>query len=150
MELQHREKLEVRSFGINSKDGFEIVYELKDGRQNLNQRQLCLCLEHKQMTNFIQQLDTRTSQSFLKKFSFIGRGIARVLILFYQATLAHFLGGRCRYYPSCSHYALEAYEKFSFLTATKLTLKRLSKCHPLSQKPFYDPVPNSPKEMSLS
>lgn len=75
--------------------------------------------------------------------------MARALIVFYQATFAHFLGGRCRYYPSCSHYAVEAYENFSFFKASFLVLKRLISCHPLSRKPFYDPVPSSHQEMSV-
>ncbi|OFZ28491.1 MAG: membrane protein insertion efficiency factor YidD [Bdellovibrionales bacterium RIFCSPHIGHO2_01_FULL_40_29] len=67
--------------------------------------------------------------------------IARTLILFYQATIAHFLGGNCRYYPSCSHYALQAFEVHSPSKALFFTLKRILSCHPLSRKPFFDPVP---------
>jgi putative membrane protein insertion efficiency factor len=87
--------------------------------------------------------------SFLKSWNPLNK-IAQGLIRLYQGTFAHFLGGRCRYYPSCSHYSVEAYEKFSFLEASQLVFKRLSSCHPLSRKPFYDPVPHSLKEMSLS
>lgn len=89
------------------------------------------------------------SKSSLKSFSF-SNAVARALILFYQATFSHFLGGRCRYYPSCSHYSIQAYENFSFFKATYYVLKRLGSCHPLSRKPFYDPVPSSNQEMSLS
>ncbi|HHU21355.1 MAG TPA: membrane protein insertion efficiency factor YidD [Acholeplasma sp.] len=51
----------------------------------------------------------------------------------------------CRHYPTCSNYALEAYEKFNFFYATFLTIKRILKCNPLF-KPKYDPVPLSRKE----
>ena len=44
----------------------------------------------------------------------------------------------CRHYPTCSNYALEAYEKFNFFYATFLTIKRILKCNPLF-KPKYDP-----------
>jgi len=37
---------------------------------------------------------------------------------------------RCRFYPSCSHYAHDAYTHFGFWKATQLTIKRLLKCHP--------------------
>ena len=51
----------------------------------------------------------------------------------------------CRYYPTCSNYAIEAYEKFNFFYATFLTIKRILKCNPLF-RPGYDPVPLSRKE----
>ena len=52
---------------------------------------------------------------------------------------------RCRYFPSCSQYAKECYEKFGFVKASLLTTKRLMKCNPLF-KPGYDPVPLSKEE----
>ena len=64
------------------------------------------------------------------------------LIKFYQVSLAYFLGGNCRFYPSCSNYALECYQEHHWLTATNLTAKRICKCHPFSlQNKLYDPVP---------
>ncbi len=137
------------SFETNSKDGFEIVYELKNGPQNLIQKQLCSCSAHNRTNLFTQALSTLNLKSFFERSNY-SNTIARVLILFYQATFAHFLGGRCRYYPSCSYYAIEAYEKLSFFRASILVLKRLMNCHPFSQKAFYDPVPSSSQEMSLS
>lgn len=63
------------------------------------------------------------------------------MVVFYQATISYFLGGNCRFYPSCSHYAKEAYGKHSAFDATVLTLKRFLSCHPFSRKAYYDPVP---------
>lgn len=100
------------------------------------------------MNLFTQKLNTQNLKSCSQRFSFSNQ-IAQKMIFFYQATFAHFLGGRCRYYPSCSNYAIQAYENFSFFKATFLVLKRLGSCHPLSRKPFYDPVPSSYQEMSL-
>jgi len=125
------------------------VYELKNGPQNLIQKQLCSCSAHSQTNLFTRNSNTLNLKSFSKR-SNISNVAARALILFYQATFAHFLGGRCRYYPSCSHYAIEAYEKFSFFKASFLVLKRLGSCHPFSRKAFYDPVPSSYQEMSVS
>ena len=52
-------------------------------------------------------------------------------------------GGRvsaCRFYPSCSEYALEAVEKHGPLLGTSLAVKRLARCHPWHPGGF-DPVP---------
>ncbi len=64
-----------------------------------------------------------------------------LLVRFYRVTLSFYLGGNCRYYPSCSCYAEEAYKTHNFFSASKLVAIRLSKCHPLSKAGFYDPVP---------
>ena len=47
---------------------------------------------------------------------------------------------RCRYYPTCSQYAKECYQKFNFIKASFLTLYRLLRCNPF-HKCGYDPVP---------
>jgi len=68
------------------------------------------------------------------------RGLALLLILFYRSTLALFMGGTCRFEPSCSCYAQQAFEKHPPVTAFRLSLQRLLKCHPLGSFGF-DPVP---------
>lgn len=65
------------------------------------------------------------------------------LISFYQRFLSPFLGGHCRFYPSCSNYAREAFTKRSFLPALGLTLKRLAKCQPFHPG-GYDPLDEPP------
>lgn len=57
--------------------------------------------------------------------------IALALIHLYQHTLGHLLGGRCRFYPSCSQYAAEAFTTHGAIRGLWLTLRRLSRCHPL-------------------
>jgi putative membrane protein insertion efficiency factor len=65
----------------------------------------------------------------------------RFFILFYQKFLSPMLPqNQCRFSPSCSHYALEAFEKHSFGFALWLTVKRIARCHPLNDGGF-DPVP---------
>ena len=54
--------------------------------------------------------------------------------------MSPFLGSSCRYEPSCSEYALESFERFSFFKAFYLTAKRLLSCHPWG-KVGVDPVP---------
>ena len=48
----------------------------------------------------------------------------------YQMAVSPLFGPRCRFYPSCSEYALIVYKKFNFFRATSLTFKRLIKCGP--------------------
>lgn len=69
--------------------------------------------------------------------------ISRVLIdllRIYQRTLSPLLGPRCRFYPSCSHYAVEALQRHGALRGGALTLGRISRCHPLNSGGL-DPVP---------
>ncbi|WP_445376653.1 membrane protein insertion efficiency factor YidD [Niveispirillum fermenti] len=47
---------------------------------------------------------------------------------------------RCRFYPSCSHYALEALSMHGAIRGGWLTLRRLARCHPWGGS-GYDPVP---------
>lgn len=51
-------------------------------------------------------------------------------IRLYQLVLAPFLGGQCRFYPSCSDYTRQAVEKHGVLKGLGLGGKRLLKCHP--------------------
>lgn len=61
-------------------------------------------------------------------------------VLAYQAVLSPLTGGRCRYEPSCSRYALEAYRTHNPLRATLLAARRVLRCHPWGGS-GYDPVP---------
>ncbi len=62
------------------------------------------------------------------------------LIKIYQLIISPFLPGSCRYYPTCSHYFVEALEKRGFFTGTFLGIKRILKCNPFFEG-GYDPVP---------
>lgn len=48
--------------------------------------------------------------------------------------------GGCRFFPSCSQYAIEAFSVYGWLRGTGLTLRRLMRCGPWSEG-GYDPVP---------
>ena len=61
-------------------------------------------------------------------------------IRLYQVTLRPFLGGQCRYHPTCSDYGLDAYRQHGPIRGTVLTAKRILRCHPFV-KGGYDPVP---------
>jgi len=62
------------------------------------------------------------------------------LIRFYQVMLSPFLGGRCRFEPSCSVYAEECISRFGAGRGGVLAVKRLLRCHPFGGFGF-DPPP---------
>jgi len=62
------------------------------------------------------------------------------LIKVYQRTLSRMLPPSCRFYPSCSEYGVQALQKHGVFKGGWLTVKRLSRCHPLNPG-GYDPVP---------
>lgn len=67
--------------------------------------------------------------------------ICIALIKFYRKYLSSLKGaGCCRFTPTCSEYALLAYEKYGFFKGTVLTVWRILRCNPFS-KGGYDPVP---------
>jgi putative membrane protein insertion efficiency factor len=68
------------------------------------------------------------------------RSVLKYLIRGYQLAISPLLGPRCRFYPSCSHYAIEAIETHGALRGVWLTAKRISRCHPWHEGGF-DPVP---------
>ena len=60
------------------------------------------------------------------------------IIKFYQKFISPLKGQTCRFYPTCSNYALESYKTHGFLKGTVLTLKRILNCHPFHPG-GYDP-----------
>jgi putative membrane protein insertion efficiency factor len=69
------------------------------------------------------------------------RHVLKILIRAYQLGLSPLLGPRCRFYPSCSHYAIEAIESHGAVRGTWLSAKRICRCHPFNPGGF-DPVPS--------
>jgi putative membrane protein insertion efficiency factor len=62
------------------------------------------------------------------------------LIRLYQWAISPWLGPKCRYTPTCSSYALQAFRKYGIFKGFWLSLKRISRCHPWGGHGF-DPVP---------
>jgi hypothetical protein len=58
----------------------------------------------------------------------------------YQWLLSPLLAPTCRFHPTCSHYAIQALDRYAFFPATRRILARLSKCHPFHDG-GYDPLP---------
>ena len=61
------------------------------------------------------------------------------LLRLYKRYVSPLCPPACRFVPTCSEYAIEAFEKKSFLTAFRLTIARIAKCHPFHPG-GYDPV----------
>ncbi len=69
------------------------------------------------------------------------KNICIALIKFYQKFISPLKGqGTCKYYPTCSEYAVQAYQKYGFFKGTALTVWRILRCNPFS-KGGYDPLP---------
>lgn len=68
------------------------------------------------------------------------RRVAAAFILLYQQVLGPWLGGNCRFHPSCSCFAREAILTHGCVRGGWMTLLRLARCHPFTRG-GYDPVP---------
>jgi len=58
----------------------------------------------------------------------------------YQVAIGPLLPPACRYYTSCSNYAIEAIEKYGAWRGGWMAVRRIGRCHPL-RPGGYDPVP---------
>ncbi|HEY0834761.1 MAG TPA: membrane protein insertion efficiency factor YidD [Azospirillum sp.] len=69
--------------------------------------------------------------------------LLRALVIGYQWTLSPFIGNQCRYFPTCSNYALDALSTHGAIRGGWLTVRRLLRCQPWGGS-GYDPVPEPP------
>ena len=58
----------------------------------------------------------------------------------YQYAVSPLLGQHCRFYPTCSAYAIAALQEYGVLRGVWLSVKRLFRCHPWNRGGF-DPLP---------
>ena len=63
-----------------------------------------------------------------------------LLIKFYQKFISPMFPAKCRFYPTCSQYTLEAIKEHGAIKGTYLGIKRILKCHPFHEG-GYDPIP---------
>lgn len=64
----------------------------------------------------------------------------KLMIRLYQIGLSPFWGSQCRFYPTCSCYAMEAIDKHGAVKGFFLSVYRILRCNPWS-KGGIDPVP---------
>ena len=74
---------------------------------------------------------------------------AILLIRGYQKFISPFLGVRCRFYPSCSQYAVLAISEWGLFRGVWLTARRLVKCGPWHEG-GYDPPPRKKSDENLN
>jgi uncharacterized protein len=79
------------------------------------------------------------SGSLEKQSAAVKAALAAVRI--YKVYLSVLFAGSCRFEPTCSMYTYGAIERFGVMRGSWMGLKRLLRCHPLSRKFGYDPVP---------
>jgi hypothetical protein len=68
--------------------------------------------------------------------------IITLIIRAYQYVISPYLPPSCRYSPTCSEYAIEAFQRFGVIRGLILSLRRLFSCHPWHCG-GHDPVPTS-------
>ncbi|NOQ90392.1 MAG: membrane protein insertion efficiency factor YidD [Gammaproteobacteria bacterium] len=70
------------------------------------------------------------------------RRIIIFIIRGYQYLISPYMAPSCRYTPSCSNYAIEAFQRFGFFRGFILAIRRIFSCHPW-HKCGHDPVPTT-------
>lgn len=84
-------------------------------------------------------------KKFFKVIVSIPKYIALFFIAMFKFCISPFIPHVCKFTPTCSVYAGEAFAEWGFFVGLKLTIKRLVKCNPRSAGGT-DPVPISPKK----
>lgn len=79
----------------------------------------------------------------------IPRRLAAGLVRGYQLLISPVLPGSCRFYPTCSSYAMEALNHHGLFKGGWLALRRIGRCHPWGGEGI-DPVPGSPMARDLN
>jgi putative membrane protein insertion efficiency factor len=79
----------------------------------------------------------------------VGVKAALAALRIYKVYFSVLFLGSCRFEPTCSRYAYEAIERFGVMRGSWMGLKRLLRCHPLSRRFGYDPVPEKTEATAL-
>ena len=75
-------------------------------------------------------------RNLITKFNIVSSNLLVAAVHIYQHTLGHFLGGHCRYDPSCSNYFIGAVKKYGPWRGTIKGLWRILRCHPFAKGGF--------------
>lgn len=77
------------------------------------------------------------------QFRDIPRILLKSFIKAYAYLISPLMGAKCRFYPTCSAYAMEAIDRHGAGKGMIMAVKRLLKCHPWHKGDMLDPVPAS-------
>ena len=87
-------------------------------------------------------MNTHTGANTFARARTFGASWLLAFVQFYKIFFSPFLGGACKFYPSCSNYAQEAIELHGARRGAFLAMKRLGRCRPFTKGGF-DPVPDA-------
>ena len=87
-------------------------------------------------------MSTHTGTNTFARAKTVGAWSLLAFVQFYKVFFSPFLGGACKFYPSCSNYAQEAIELHGARRGAFLAMKRLGRCRPFTKGGF-DPVPDA-------
>lgn len=76
---------------------------------------------------------TLSASAALASLPLAPRNAGLALLHGYRATISHTYGDVCKYYPSCSAYAVGAVQQHGLIKGSALTARRLARCHPWAQ-----------------
>ena len=73
---------------------------------------------------------TMSPSAVVRSLPLVPRNAGLGLLHAYRATVSHVYGDVCKYYPSCSAYAVGAVQQHGLIVGSALTARRLARCHP--------------------
>lgn len=78
------------------------------------------------------------------------RNLVVLLLMAYRKVISPLYGDVCRYYPTCSHYGLQAIQTRGVIVGSVLTVRRLVRCHPWARGGIDDVPPARHKVFRVS
>lgn len=81
---------------------------------------------------------------------FLPRNIALGVLFAYRATISKLYGDVCKYYPSCSAYAVASVQQYGALLGSAKSIARISRCHPWAAGGVDDVAPNPKLSAALT
>jgi putative membrane protein insertion efficiency factor len=85
-----------------------------------------------------------------KTLALVPRNVGVIVLRTYRAIVSPLYGDVCRYYPSCSHYSLQAVQAHGLVKGSWLTARRLIRCHPWARGGIDDIPPGTRTDIHLT
>ncbi|MCR2824921.1 membrane protein insertion efficiency factor YidD [Microbacterium sp. zg.Y909] len=84
------------------------------------------------------------ADALVRGIPLVPRNLGLALLHGYRATISHVYGDVCKYYPSCSAYAVGSVQQYGLAKGTAMAARRLARCHPWAVGGI-DDVPSNPR-----